>query len=104
MIAARRFAIIAALMLAVGGVAAAQDAPATRKPAKTRGKGSANGARVKPDKKSKNLIFEEGSDVTGTLQAPDGETTVVHRGARHTSLIKVRENFIPEILKSAEDL
>lgn len=42
--------------------------------------------------------------VTGDLVRPDGELlSVRRRGARH-SLIRIRENFIPELLTSVEDL
>lgn len=35
---------------------------------------------------------------------PDGEFVDVRKGAKHSSLIKIRPNFIPEMLKSAEDI
>ena len=42
--------------------------------------------------------------VEGELQRPDGEFIDTQRRAKHSSLIKIRENFIPEMLKSAEDI
>ena len=42
--------------------------------------------------------------VTGDLVRPDGEQLVVRRRGRRTSLITIREHFIPEMLKSVEDL
>ena len=42
--------------------------------------------------------------VEGELQRPDGEYIDVRRQAKHSSLIKIRENFVPEMLKSAEDI
>jgi hypothetical protein len=42
--------------------------------------------------------------VEGELLRPEGDFIGTRRGARHSSLIKVRENFIPEMLKSAEDI
>ena len=42
--------------------------------------------------------------VTGDLVRPDGELLRVRRGGRRDSLIKIREHFIPEMLKSVEDL
>lgn len=42
--------------------------------------------------------------VEGELQRPDDELIEGSRRAKHSSLIKIREHFIPELLKSAEDL
>lgn len=42
--------------------------------------------------------------VTGDLVRPDGETMVVRKRGKERSLIRVRQHFIPEMLKSVEDL
>jgi hypothetical protein len=42
--------------------------------------------------------------VTGDLVRPDGELTVVRKRGKERSLIRVRQHFIPEMLKSVEDL
>lgn len=42
--------------------------------------------------------------VTGDLVRPDGEMLSVRRRGRRASLIRVREHFIPEMLKSVENL
>ncbi len=42
--------------------------------------------------------------VTGDLVRPDGEMLSVRQRGRRTSLIRIREHFIPEMLKSVEDL
>jgi len=42
--------------------------------------------------------------VTGDLVRPDGELLQVRRGGQRSSLIRIREHFIPEMLKSVEDL
>lgn len=42
--------------------------------------------------------------VTGDLVRPDGELTVVRKKGKQRSLIKVRQHFIPEMLKSVEDI
>jgi hypothetical protein len=42
--------------------------------------------------------------VTGDLVRPDGELTVVRKKGRERSLIRVRQHFIPEMLKSVENL
>ncbi len=42
--------------------------------------------------------------VTGDLVRPDGEMLNVRRRGRRASLIRIREHFIPEMLKSVENL
>jgi hypothetical protein len=42
--------------------------------------------------------------VEGDLVRPDGEMLNVRRRGRRGSLIRIREHFIPEMLKSIEDL
>ena len=42
--------------------------------------------------------------VTGDLVRPDGELVGARRKSKVSSLIKVRKHFIPEILKSVENL
>ena len=42
--------------------------------------------------------------VEGDLVRPDGEMAMARRRGRQSSLIHVRDNFIPEMLKSVEDL
>jgi len=42
--------------------------------------------------------------VTGDLVRPDGELVGARRKSKVSSLIRVRKHFIPEILKSVENL
>ena len=42
--------------------------------------------------------------VTGDLVRPDGEQLNVRRRGQRNSLIRIREHFIPEMLKSVENL
>jgi hypothetical protein len=42
--------------------------------------------------------------VTGDLVRPDGELLSVRKQGSRSSLIEIREHFIPEMLKSVEDL
>jgi hypothetical protein len=42
--------------------------------------------------------------VEGDLVRPDGEFVDTRRSAKHSSLIKIRDNFVSEMLKSAEDI
>ncbi len=53
----------------------------------------------------KKTVYDFDDDVVeGELQRPDGEFVDTRRKAKHSTLIKIRENFIPEMLKSAEDI
>ncbi len=54
--------------------------------------------------KQKTVYDFDDDVVEGDLVRPDGEFVDSRRAAKHSSLIKIRENFIPEMLKSAEDI
>lgn len=54
--------------------------------------------------KQKTVYDFDDDVVEGDLVRPDGEFAEVRSKAKHSSLIKIRENFIPEMLKSAEDI
>jgi hypothetical protein len=45
-----------------------------------------------------------GDTIEGDLVKPEGSTVDARDFAKHSSLITIRTNFIPEIIKSAEDL
>lgn len=45
-----------------------------------------------------------GDTIEGDLIKPEGSTVDARDFARHSSLIRIRKDFIPEIIKSAEDL
>ena len=45
-----------------------------------------------------------GDTIEGDLVKPEGSTVDARDFARHSSLIRIRKDFIPEIIKSAEDL
>ena len=53
---------------------------------------------------SKTVYDFDDDTVEGDLVRPDGEFVDTRKGAKHSSLIKIRENFIPEMIKSAEDI
>ena len=57
----------------------------------------------KQDKKVKTYDFS-GDTIDGELLRPDGDVVDTRKFANHTSLIRIRRDFIKEILKSAEDL
>jgi hypothetical protein len=57
------------------------------------------------DRPPSETIYDFEDDlVTGDLVRPDGEQLIVRRRGRRASLIQIREHFIPEMLKSVEDL
>jgi len=75
----------------VGGVAVAQ-------PAKGGGGGGdkGGGGKVK--------VYDfSGDTIEGDLVKPEGTDVSVTDFGKHSSLIKIRTNFIPEIIKAAED-
>lgn len=45
-----------------------------------------------------------GDTIEGDLVKPEGSTVDARDFAKHSSLINIRKDFIPEIIKSAEDL
>ena len=68
------------------------------------GPGGAMGDGANVTYKKKTVYDFDDDVVEGELQRPDGEYIDTRRKAKHSSLIKIRENFIPEMLKSAEDI
>ncbi|QDG49973.1 hypothetical protein FIV42_04225 [Persicimonas caeni] len=53
----------------------------------------------------KETVYDfEGDDVTGSLVKPDGENITGQTHGKTSSLIKIRSDFIPEMLESVEDL
>ena len=83
-------ALIAGLVMA-SSIALAQKPPAA---------GGGNDVQYK-----QKTVYDFDDDVVeGDLVRPDGEFLGSRTAAKHSSLIKIRENFIPEMLKSAEDI
>jgi len=84
------FGLLAAIIIVTtgGGVVYAQD----------------KGADGNVQYKSKTVYDFDDDTVEGDLVRPDGEFVDTRKGAKHSSLIKIRENFIPEMIKSAEDI
>jgi hypothetical protein len=57
------------------------------------------------DKGGKVKVYDfSGDTIEGDLVKPEGSTVDARDFAKHSSLIKIRTNFIPEIIKSAQDL
>lgn len=79
-----------ALVVLVGSSAFAQPAPKG-------GGDKGGGGKVK--------VYDfSGDTIEGDLVKPEGTDVSVTDFGKHSSLIKIRTNFIPEIIKSAEDL
>ena len=80
--------VIVFAVLGLSGIASAQgkkDAP------------PAGGGKVK--------VYDfSGDTIEGDLVKPEGSTVDARDFAKHSSLITIRKDFIPEIIKSAEDL
>jgi hypothetical protein len=90
-------AALAIVMLTGGlGTAFAQTKPAPK------AGGAADGENT--TYKAKTVYDFEDDTVEGDLQRPDGELVDSMRKVKHSSLIEIRKDFIPEMLKSLEDI
>jgi hypothetical protein len=87
----RKLAFILLSLAMLTGIAAADD----KKPAPA--------AADKGNGKVKTYDFS-GDTIEGDLVKPEGSTVDARDFAKHSSLITIRKDFIPEIIKSAEDL
>lgn len=66
---------------------------------------SGSGAKAAEVIYKKNTVVDFGDDtVEGDLSKPDGQYLESRKRQRHQRLIKVRENFRPEILQSVRGL
>lgn len=91
-------AVIVVLLASLSTPAQAQDKGGGAKAEETTT--GADGVQYK-----KKTVYDFDDDVVeGDLARPDQEFVGVRRQAKHSSLIKIREHFIPEMLKSAEDV
>jgi hypothetical protein len=91
----RKLRILLASALAVaflGGSAMAQTAAK-----------KASGDKAASGQKVKNYDFS-GDDIEGEIIKPDGDDLTARKFADHASLIRVRTDFIREIVKAAEDI
>jgi hypothetical protein len=69
------------------------------------GVGVCTASRAEAQQRGETTTYDFEDDlVTGDLVRPDGELLQVRRRGRRASLIRVREHFIPEMLKSVENL
>jgi len=92
--------LVLALILAAPTAAFAQAKGKAAGPAKAAPAGGDAGVVYK-----QKTVYDFDYDVVeGDLVRPDGEFIDTRRGGKISSLIKIRQNFIPEMLKSAEDI
>ena len=62
-------------------------------------------AQKKGEAAAKVKVYDfSGDTIEGDLVKPEGSTVDARDFAKHSSLIRIRKDFIPEIIKSAEDL
>lgn len=80
-----------AFVLVIAGVTVAEAQPAK------------GGGGNQPPPKTKVYDFS-GDTIEGDLIKPEGSTVDARDFSKHSSLITIRKHFIPEIIKSAEDL
>src|SRR5262245_58826847 len=93
--------------LALFGVTALAAAPTTAFAADDKAAPAAAAAPAGDDNvqyKAKTVYDFEDDTVEGDLQRPDGELVSSQKKAEHSSLIEIRKDFIPEMLKSLEDV
>jgi hypothetical protein len=81
-------AVAAMVMIAGAGAAYAQQA---------------GGAAASQPARTQEFSFTD-ELVSGQLVRPDGESTRLRRRGPGISLIRIREHFVPEMLKSVENL
>jgi hypothetical protein len=96
-----------ALVLGLASFAQAQKGPAPAPaaapaPAGAAAAPAAAGGGNSVTYKAKTVYDFDDDTVEGDLVRPDGEFVDSRRNAKHSSLIKIREDFIPEMLKSVE--
>jgi hypothetical protein len=84
------------------GKAFAQDKPAAAPAAP--GAAAGGGDDANTTYKAKTVYDFEDDMVEGDLARPDGELVNALKKTEHSSLIEIRKDFIPEMLKSLEDV
>ena len=68
-------------------------------------KGGGGGSKDSGGGAGKVKVYDfSGDTIEGDLIKPEGSTVDARDFAKHSSLITIRKDFIPEIIKSAEDL
>ena len=99
-----RNSVVMVALTGLSAVAVAQQAtPPAAKPAAS-GAPQAVPSDENVQYKAKTVYDFEDDMVEGDLQRPDGELIEANKRAKHSSLIEIRKDFIPEMLKSLEDV
>jgi len=101
------FAILGSIAFvgANGRALAADEAAGGGEKAATGGAAAAGGGDdANTTYKAKTVYDFEDDTVEGDLQRPDGELVSAQKKAEHSSLIEIRKDFIPEMLKTLEDI
>jgi hypothetical protein len=99
------FAILGSIaFVGVGGRALAADEAAGGGDKAAGGGAAAGGDDANTTYKAKTVYDFEDDTVEGDLQRPDGELVSAQKKAEHSSLIEIRKDFIPEMLKTLEDI
>jgi hypothetical protein len=91
------------VLVGVSGRALAADPPAEGAAAAAPA-GGGGGDDANTTYKAKTVYDFEDDTVEGDLQRPDGELVSAQKKADHSSLIEIRKDFIPEMLKTLEDI
>lgn len=68
------------------------------------GKGRKKAAKTQVRKQRTTRMIFGDDEINATPDLGGGTLITGDRGLHHSSLIKVRKNFLPELIKSAEDL
>lgn len=99
----KKVTLVFGLISAIGlGAALAQEQPAAGGGAAGAAPAAGGGNGV--SYKQKTVYDFDDDTVEGDLVRPDGEFIDSKKLAKHSSLIKIRDNFIPEMLKSVEGI
>jgi hypothetical protein len=100
------FAILGSIAFvgANGRALAADPAPAGGGDEKAGAAAAGGGDDANTTYKAKTVYDFEDDTVEGDLQRPDGELVSAQKKAEHSSLIEIRKDFIPEMLKTLEDI
>jgi hypothetical protein len=91
-------------LVGMTGTALAQDNAAGGDKAKAAPAGAAPAGDDNVSYKAKTVYDFEDDMVEGDLARPDGELVNSLKKTEHSSLIEIRKDFIPEMLKSLEDV
>jgi len=91
--------VITVALFGLIGVTSSRAFAADPKPA-AGGEAAGDGVQYK----AKTVYDFEDDMVEGDLQRPDGELVNSLKKTEHSSLIEIRKDFIPEMLKSLEDV